>query len=151
LIYHISGGSGKTTLARQVFRQLTKEKFGSDSSRAYISLDNYKVDELQELSSRLRNWLSASTSPVLIMLDNVQFYKDLDTLLGSIGLKKGSNVIVTKRNNESYNCNVVMFPYEIPSLTAQDSLKLFRYSSQGNFNASPPSEPEIQVCVLQTI
>jgi hypothetical protein len=137
----VTGGLGKSTLATQVFNNMSTLPLFSDSfMRKYVTL---KIDLSHEdaVIQEVNDWLFEKHHPILLVLDNVQSQCQLYRLLSEAVLKQGSFVMVTSR----IQCLNVDNIYNMTEMEHDEALQLFRYYSQGNADAGAPQSQQLQV------
>ncbi|CAL8173625.1 unnamed protein product [Prunus armeniaca] len=162
------GGLGKTTLANLVFERIS-HNFELSSFLSNVREVSAKHGTLVDLQRQLlspilkeniiqvmdeRSGISLTrkclcNEKVLIVLDDVDQLKQLETLVGEknwFGL--GSRIVITTRNERLLVENGITIAYEVKVLNDDEALQLF---SQKAFKKSQPEEGflELSKCFLQ--
>ncbi|KAJ7953725.1 TIR-NBS-LRR disease resistance protein [Quillaja saponaria] len=126
------GGVGKTTLAKALFNRIVGH-FGRRKFLSDIRKISSKNDGLVSLKDELKDDFSpVNENRVLLVLDDVDDVKQLDTLIGRRELLyEGSRIVVTTRNRDVLVNNHVNEIYEVKELMSSDALKLFCHHALG--------------------
>ncbi len=158
-----AGGTGKTTLARAVFNELRPLGFSGNCS-AYVEvaleggstavarareelLGQLGVASAKELpearqKEELQSKLKRSSTPLLLVLDNVWTQRDLGGLL-PCAPPPGSCVLLTSRNKNLHaqgGCSLFM----MPGLEGDDAVQLFRSYALGDASARIPDALKVR-------
>jgi hypothetical protein len=140
-----TGGMGKSTLADQVYREMSAMTlFNGATKYVRFDIDSQGLDHA--VLRELHEWLRYRNGPVLLYLDNIQTKYQLDSLLPNGLLKANSFVLITSRNR---GLVPAFDTYEMPIMEYEDAVTLFRLHSNSSGNAQPSQNPNIQVtCML---
>jgi hypothetical protein len=134
-----TGGMGKSTLADQVYREMT--------SMTQFRFAKHVVFETGMADTDLHDcheWLKNALGPVLLYLDNVQSKRQLDSLLPDELLPLNSFVLITSRMQ---GLVAASDHYEMPVMTHKDALALFRWHSRGQESMISFPNAELHVSV----
>jgi hypothetical protein len=136
-----TGGLGKSTLINQVFTEMKQSGVFTDSKFLSFDLelecnDNDKIFEVQR-------WLLRRTGPVLLVLDNVQRQRQIDSILDCTDIKEKSYILLTSRRRDLVAPSDL---YEMPTLRDNDAFELFRWHSQGVSSSGVLKKRSLKVC-----
>ncbi|XP_043687713.1 disease resistance protein Roq1-like [Telopea speciosissima] len=154
------GGLGKTTIAKAIynciFRSFNGSSFlidvreeASQGNKGLVSLEKRLLKDILDRDEDISNSSQGSKllekrlhrEKILLILDDVDNYKQLDTLAGGINwFGQGSRVIITTRDDHCLNVHKSdkdIKIYKPKELNAENSLQLFSLHA---FSMSKPPE-----------
>jgi hypothetical protein len=120
------GGLGKSTLVNKVFTEMKTMAVFADSKYVTFGFDSESNDNA--VISEVQQWLKRQRGPVLLVLDNAQHQRQLDSILNCSDIKGKGFVMITSRKRDLVAPSDL---YDMPIMKHDDALKLFRWHSQG--------------------
>ncbi|KAJ9675439.1 hypothetical protein PVL29_024384 [Vitis rotundifolia] len=148
------GGIGKTTIARALYDKISNQFQGasflanvrenSEKDSDLLQLQQQLLDDIQNGKNRkisnvhegmnaIKNALSSRK--VLVVLDDVDNFKQLECLVGKHSwFGQGSRILITTRDRQPLDAHGVDKYYEIEELNSKEALELFsQYAFKQNF------------------
>jgi hypothetical protein len=120
-----TGGWGKSTLATVIYTEMNTMTVFADSKHVSFDLDDKSKDKA--IIGEVQRWLLRRSAPVLLVLDNVQRQRQVDSIINDANIKAKSFVLITSRRRDLVASTD---QYEMPIMDDNDALELFRWHSQ---------------------